>query len=45
MSNFDKGGVTENQKKERIIEALDNLTPDVLDLLYRIIFCVESGME
>jgi hypothetical protein len=37
--------MTREQKMEIIASALDNLTPDVLDLIYRIVFFAESGVE
>lgn len=40
-----EGGMSETQKKRLICEALDTVTPDVLELLYRITFHTESGLE
>lgn len=40
-----EGGMSDTQKKRLIREALDAVTPDVLELLYRIVFHAESGLE
>ena len=40
-----EGGMSDTQKKGLICEALDTVAPDVLDLLYRIVFHAKSGME
>ena len=45
ISNREKGGMTDNQKKELIVEGLENMSSDVLELLYRIMFYAESGLE
>lgn len=45
MSNTPQGGMTREQKKELIVAALDELTPDVLELIYRITLHAESGLE
>lgn len=37
--------MTDNQKKELIVEGLENMSSDVLELLYRIMFYAESGLE
>ena len=45
ISNTEQGGLTQEQKIEIIAAALDNMTADVLDLIYRIVFAAESGIE
>lgn len=45
MSNREQGGMTSDQKREYISEALEGVGVDILDLIYRIIFCAESGLE
>ena len=45
MPDLEKGGMTQPQKKRYIINSLDDLTPDVLDTIYKIIFYAESGLE
>lgn len=45
ISNREKGGMTDNQKKKLIVEGLENMSGDVLELLYRIMFYAESGLE
>lgn len=40
-----EGGMSDTQKKGLICEALDTVAPDVLALLYRIVFHAESGLE
>lgn len=45
MSNTRKGGMPAEKKKQYIIEALEGVSADILDLIYRIIFCAESGLE
>lgn len=45
ISNLDKGGITDLQIRGYIADALDTLPPDVLKMIYRIIFSVESGLE
>lgn len=45
MSNKEQGVMSEEQKKALIVAALENVQPDVLDLIYRIIFHAESGLE
>lgn len=45
ISNTEQGGMTREQKIDIIAAALDNMTADVLDLIYRIVFAAESGIE
>lgn len=45
MSNRDKGGVTQDQMRGYIVDALADIPPDILALIYRIIFYAESGLE
>ena len=45
ISNLDKGGMTDLQIRGYIADALDTLPSDVLKMIYRIIFSVESGLE
>lgn len=45
ISNTEQGGMTREQKREIIAAALDNMAVDVLDLIYRIVFDAESGIE
>lgn len=45
ISNTDKGGMSRERKEKLIAEALADLSADVLELLYRIIFHAESGLE
>ena len=45
ISNTEQGGMTRKRKIEIIAAALDNMTADVLDLIYRIVFAAESGIE
>lgn len=37
--------MTAAQKKVRIAEALEEVSADILDLIYRVIFYAESGLE
>ena len=45
METENKGGMTRKQKETQIKEALHELSADVLDLIYRIVFYAESGLE
>ena len=45
ISNLDKGAMTDLQIRGYIADSLDTLPPDVLKMIYRIIFSVESGLE
>lgn len=45
MSNRNKGGMTTAQKKAYIAASLEEVSADILDLLYRIVFYAESGLE
>ena len=45
METDNKGGMTRQQKENQITEALCELSADVLELIYRIVFYAESGLE
>lgn len=45
MSNTEQGGMTRRQKEQIIVAGLEELAPDVLDLIYRIVLHAESGLE
>ena len=45
MSNRFGGGMSDSQKMQRITDILENCSPDVMDLIYRILFMVDSGLE
>lgn len=45
MSNLYEGGMTADQKKAHIVEAIEEVSADIIDVMYRIIFFAESGME
>lgn len=42
---MDKDSLTRKQAILYITEALDGLTPDIIQLIYRIVLHVESGLE
>lgn len=43
--NTKEGGLTDEQRRRYIREAVDDLPPDVLRLILRIILASESGLE
>ena len=43
--NTKEGGLTDEQRRRYIREAVDELPPDVLRLILRIILASESGLE
>ena len=45
MRNTDIGDMSKKQKRRYIANALDELPSDVLDLICRIIFYSECGLE
>ena len=45
MSNLNMGGMSGEQKKQRIIEMMEGVSTDIQDMVYRILFCAESGLE
>lgn len=45
MSNKEQGGMSGEQKKAIIVAGLEDVTPDVIDLLYRILLHAQSGLE
>lgn len=45
MSNRDKGGMSASQKRAYIIDSIEEVSEDILDMIYRIVFCVQSGIE
>ena len=45
MPDLEKGGMTQPQKKRYIINSLDDLTPDVLEAIYKLVFYAEIGLE
>lgn len=45
MSSRAKGGMPDELKKAFILDALDEVSPDILDMLYRITFDAVSGLE
>lgn len=45
MADRTEGGMSDKQKRRCIINSLGDLTPDILDTIYRIIFYAECGLE
>lgn len=45
ISNPTDGGAAQERMRSYIAEALASLPPDVLQMIYNIIFCAESGLE
>ena len=45
ISNRIKGGVSVDQMRSRIVDALETLPKDIIELLYKIVFHAESGLE
>jgi hypothetical protein len=45
MSSTDRGGNGRAQKTISIVEALDGFSDDILNLIYKIVFFAESGLE
>lgn len=41
----ERDNLSKEQKVTYITEALDNLAPDIISLLYRIVAAAESGLE
>ena len=45
MFDFRSGSISREQICNYITESLENLSEDILHLIYRIIACHESGLE
>lgn len=45
ISNTEIRGLTAEQKKQQIIMALDEMSMDILDCVYKIVFYFASGIE
>lgn len=37
--------MSDRQKRQSILESLEDMPPDILDLLYMIVYYIDSGLE